>query len=30
MFFMSNALIFFVWMVELVYLRMNDDAFDRN
>ena len=30
MFFISNVLIFLVWMVELGYLRMNDDAFDRN
>ena len=28
--FMSNVLTFLVWMVELGYLRMNDDAFDRN
>ena len=30
MFFISNVLIFLVWMVKLGYLRMNDDAFDRN
>ena len=30
MFFISNVLIFLVWTVELGYLSMNDDAFDRN
>ena len=30
MFSIPNALIFLVWMVELGYLRLNHDDFDRN